>query len=183
MSGDKRASIMVGGAVVLASLGLTFLEKCGPADPEADLTRNPEFRHEFPEESSRAALLAIQRGIVKQRIDFSRRVARELIAERLALPEAAALLQNLDQSCAPVFRDFYQFAFRQMYPGRSEGERYCRRAMALVENELALEPAKSAEVTRRLNQEVRSSFGPASEKTLYELKNSEYSWRKAFKPF
>jgi hypothetical protein len=183
MSGEKRISIMAGAAVVLACFGFTFLEKRGLAEPEADLSRNPEFQREYPEESSRAALLTIQREIVKQRIDFSRRVARELIDQRLALREAANQLQNLDQSCAPVFRDFYQFAFRQMYPGRSEGERYCRRALALVENELALDPAKCNEVIRRLNQEVRSNFDPCGEKSFYELKNSEYSWRKAFKPF
>ena len=90
---------------------------------------------------------------MRARIDFTRRVARELIGQRVTLLEAATQLRNLDSSLAPVYQDLYDSAFLQLYQGRSEGERYCQRAMAVVDGELASKPTERATILRRLNDE------------------------------
>jgi hypothetical protein len=149
---------MIGGAVFLTCFGLMRLEKHLQYQNGLEKGGNVESQREFPEEKNRATLLDIQERIVEDRIDFSRRVAQEIIAERLSLWEAARQLENLDQCSAPVYQEFYQQAFRQLYPGHSLAERYCRRAIALVDAELVRESAKRAVVLRRLNQELRAKF-------------------------
>lgn len=167
MSGELRTSIMIGGAVVLACFGLILLERCTGNERESDKLRSAELQQEFPEECHRAAHLDIQGRIVEERIEFSRRVAQALIARRLSLWEAATQLEKLDQSSAPVCQEFYEFTFPQLYPGHSVAERYCRRAMALVDGELVREPAKRAAVIRSLNQELRAKFSSGVIQALY----------------
>jgi hypothetical protein len=158
MSGDLRNSIMIGGAVVVACFGLTLLEKRAADTTGSDQLRRAELEQELPEENNRAARLKSQSIVVEERIQFSRRVAQELIAERMTLCEAATQLQNLDQSSAPIYLEFYAKVFPRLYPGRSEAERYCRRAIALVESELVLAPVQRAGVIRRLTQEFGLKF-------------------------
>ena len=158
MSGGLRTSIMIGGSVVLACFGLILLEKRTGIERESDKLRGADLQQETPEEHHRAAHLEIQERIVEERIEFSRRVAQEIIAQRLTLWEAATQLEKLDQSTAPVFQEFYELTFQELYPGHSVAERYCRRAMVLVDGELVREPAKRAAVIRRLNQELRAKF-------------------------
>jgi hypothetical protein len=128
---------------------------------------------EISKETERATRLAFQAKTVEERIGFSRRVARELIAERLTLWAAAAQLQNLDHSTAPLYQEFYASVFSQLYPGQSEAERYCRRAMDLVEGELVAEPSRKAAVLRRLKQELKSKLDASANR----LSNSSLqSW-------
>jgi hypothetical protein len=158
---------MIGGAAVVVCFGLTLLEKRGVKNTEADQLRSQEIEREFPDESNRAARLKSQSIVVEERIQFSRRVAQELIAQRLTLCDAATQLQNLDQFSAPIYQEFYSEVFAQLYPGRSEAERYCRRALALVESELVLAPAKHAATIRRLTQEFRLKFSPLAVQAPY----------------
>src|SRR5262249_42748839 len=107
MSGGSRNSIVIGGAVVLASFGLVLLEKHTNYKGGSQKVGNVESQLEFPEEKNRATLLDIQEKIVEDRIDFSRRVAQEIIDQRLTLWEAAKQLEQLDQSSAPICQEFY----------------------------------------------------------------------------
>src|SRR5262249_33866042 len=144
-------SIMIGGAVILVCFGLTFVDK--------QTTRTSvegDSNQEDSGETDRGRRLDRQVRIVEERIEFSRKVAQELIAGRLTLWAAAAQLQKLDQSSAPQFQEFYASVFLRIYPGQSEPERYCRRAMALVESELILKPVEKESVLKRLNQELNN---------------------------
>jgi len=167
MSGRMQTSIFVGGAVVVACFGLTLLEKRETNSLEPDALQSQDRERDFPEEVNRANLLVNQKKLVDRRIEFSRRIARELIAQRVTLWEAAAQLQNLDHHLAPLCREYYESVFPTMYPGRSERERYCRRAMALVNSELVLDPAKRAAVIRSLDQEFRFKFSGGAAQAPY----------------
>jgi hypothetical protein len=158
MSGGMRTSILAGAAIV-ACYGLVLMER--KEDKVTDQVQSPTagLQHELSEESDRAARLAEQENIVRARIDFTRRVARELIARRLTLLEAATQLRNLDSSLAPVYQDLYGTVFLQLYPGRSEGERYCQRAMAVVDAELTSKPPERTAILRRLNDELHRELG------------------------
>jgi hypothetical protein len=158
MSGGLRTSMMIGGAVVLVCFGLTFLEKQEPITIATGASDEPDSRQEMSGERGRATRLDCQARMVEERIEFSRQVARELIAQRLTLWAAAAQLQNLDQCSAPLYQEFYASVFPQLYPGQSESERYCRRAMALVDSELVLKPAQRSAVLGRLHQELKSKL-------------------------
>jgi hypothetical protein len=107
------------------------------------------------EENSFAASLKKQENVVRTRIDVTRRVARELIERRLTLLQAATQLRDLDTWLAPVREDVYGAVFREIYPGRSDDERYCQRAMAVVESELVLEPAQNCSILHRLKEEFQ----------------------------
>jgi hypothetical protein len=154
MSGAMRTSILAG-AVVMACYGLILLEKKEAQTPDGAKLSPAMLQEELTAEGAHTAQLAKQEEIVRGRIEFSRRVARELIAQRLTLLEAANQLRELDYSLSPVKSDFYSIVFPKLYPGRSEAERYCRRAIAVVESELAAEPVKGRTVVRRLTDELR----------------------------
>ncbi len=154
MSGAMRTSILAG-AVVLAMSGLMVLERKGENVPSQEKLTTAELQQKFPEESQRAARLETQGGIVRERIEFTRSVARELIANRITLLEAATRLRDLDHSLAPVQADVYDLVFPTIYPGRSEGERYCHRAIAMVDAELVQQPAEARALVRRLTDELQ----------------------------
>jgi len=153
MSGGMRTSILAG-AVIVGCYGLVLMERKRDkiADPEQMQSAAPQ--QEFSEERDRLARLEKGEVIVRARIDFARRIARELIARRLTLLEAANQLRDLDSSLAPAQPEFYSAVFPKIYPGRSEVERYCQRAMVLAEGELVSDPAQRR-VLRRLNDEFR----------------------------
>ena len=158
MRGKMQTSIMIGAAAIAACFGLTFLEKRETKTLGTDPDHNQNIQVEVPEEISRANFLANQRRLVEKRIELSRCIAREVIARRMTLWDAAAQLQKLDHRSAPLCREFYQSIFPAIYPGRSEMERYYRRAMALVDGELAADPVKRRMVIRGLDQEYRLKF-------------------------
>jgi hypothetical protein len=109
----------------------------------------------LPEEGDRAARLDQQGAVVRARIEFTRRVALQLIAQRLSLIEAAHQLRDLDHSLTPGQPEIYKVTFLSLYPGQSEDERYCQRAIHVVEGELSCEPAQRRAITRRLTDELR----------------------------
>jgi hypothetical protein len=158
---------MIAAAAIAACFGLTFLEKRETNTFETDLVHNQNIQVEVPEEISRANFLANQRRLVEKRIELSRRIAREVIARRMTLGDAADQLQSLDHQSAPLCREFYEFIFPEIYPGRSETERYCRRALALVNSELAGDPAKRGMVIRCLDQEYQLKFSNGAVQAPY----------------
>ena len=152
MSGGMRTSILAGAAIV-ACYGLILMERKDDKVDDQQQIAPATLEHELSEERDRLARLEKQENVVRARIDFTRRVARELIGQRVTLLEAATQLRNLDSSLAPVCQDLYGMVFLQLYPGRSEGERYCQRAMAVVDGELASKPTERTTILRRLNDE------------------------------
>ena len=160
MNPGMRTSIMIGGAVVMVCFGLTFLDK--QEHITTSVSTEGDFNQEVSGERDRGRRLEQQARMVEERIEFSRKIAQELIAGRLTLWVAADQLQNLDQSSAPLYQEFYASVFPQIYPGQSEPERYCRRAMALAESELVLKPVERSAVLRRLHQELKSNLGGCS---------------------
>jgi hypothetical protein len=147
-----RTTILAG-AVIVACYGLILTERKDDKVDDQQQIAPAALEPEHSEESDRLARLEKQGNIVRARIDFTRRVARELIGRRLTLLEAATQLRNLDSSLAPVCQDLYGTVFLQLYPGRSEGERYCQRAMAVVDGELASKPIERTAILRCLNDE------------------------------
>ncbi len=157
MSGGMRTSILAG-AVVMVCCGLILME---PKEAPV-LNREPvaatDVPQQLPEEADHAARLDQQGAVVRARIEFTRRVALELIAQRLRLIEAAHQLRDLDHSLAPGRPDIYHVTFLKLYPGQSEDERYCQRAIHVVEGELASEPIQRRAITQRLMNELRQEL-------------------------
>jgi hypothetical protein len=154
MSGGMRTSIMAG-AVIVTCLALILMERKEERVAEQDQMPPTASAQETSEESSFAAELKKQENVVRTRIEVTRRVARELIERRLTLLQAATQLRDLDISLAPVRKDIYGAVFRQIYPGRSDDERYCQRAIAVAESELVLEPVQNRSILRRLKEELQ----------------------------
>jgi len=85
--------------------------------------------------------------------DARRRIARQVIAGRLPLLEAAAMFMDLNESHA----DFSQEAFRGMFHGSTDDERVCRQVIQFVRLELTVNSAADDKLTvARLEQEVES---------------------------
>ena len=82
-----------------------------------------------------------------------RALAREVIAGRLSLQEAAARCRAV--SVANPY--FNESAFRVIYAGDSEEERWCRCVICFVGGELRGKPERAA-VTARLEAELRESL-------------------------
>jgi hypothetical protein len=122
---------------------------------EQEQVQTAALNQETSEENDRIADLKKQENVVRTRIEVTRWVARELIERRLTLLQAASQLRDLDASLAPVRKDYYGAVFHQIYPGRTDDERYCQRAMAVVDSELVLEPARSGSIMRRLKAEFQ----------------------------
>jgi len=154
MSGGTRTSILAG-AVIVTCLSLILMEGNEDKPADQDQMRSAALAQETSEENRRAADLKKQEDVVRTRIEVTRQVARELIERRVTLLQAATQLRDLDSSLAPVAKDFYGTVFRQIYPGRSDDERYCQRAIAVVDSELVLEPARSGLILRRLKDELQ----------------------------
>jgi len=153
MRGGMRTSILAG-AVVMVCYGLILMEHKEAYVPKQEPVAATSVQQEVPEEGDRAVRLDRQGAVVRARIEFTRRVALQLIAQRLSLLEAAHQLRDLDRSLAPAQPDIYGGAFLNLYPGQSEDERYCQRAIHVVEGELVSEPAQRRAITRRLTDEL-----------------------------
>ena len=154
MRGGMRTSILAG-AVVMVCYGLILMEHKEAYVPKQEPVAATSVQQEVPEEGDRAVRLDRQGAVVRARIEFTRRVALQLIAQRVSLIEAAHQLRDLDHSLTPGRPDFYNVTFHSLYPGQSEDERYCQRAIHVVEGELASEPAQRRAITLRLTNELR----------------------------
>jgi len=158
MSGGMRTSILAG-AVIVTCLALILMDRREEKAADQDQISSAQLRQETTQEHDRAADLKKQQDVVRTRINVTRRVAWELIERRLTLLQAATQLRDLDSSLAPVQKDIYGAVFLQIYPGRSNDERYCQRAIAVVDSELVVEPARSGSTIRRLKDEFQREMG------------------------
>jgi hypothetical protein len=78
-------------------------------------------------------------------------VESELIAQRMNLFEAAAHFRTLDTQVLDP--DVVACMLRQQFPGKSEGERYCRKVIACIRASEELQ-GLSPSATRRLEAEL-----------------------------
>jgi hypothetical protein len=157
MNGRMRTSILAG-AVVTVCCGLILMEPKEAPVPSREEVAATGVPQQLPEEGDSAARLDQQGAVVRARIEFTRRVALQLIAQRLSLIEAAHQLRDLDHSLAPGRPDIYHVTFLKLYPGQSEDERYCQRAIHVVEGELASEPVQRRAITQHLMDELRQEL-------------------------
>lgn len=150
MNVPSRWSVCAGvGAAVM--VGLFLLSPGWIAD------RDPPQRAGAPPDDAPDEELERQRLALLRHIEAKRAVARELVAERLTLREAAARFRDLDRDAPEI----YWRGFPYLYPGRSEAERYCRQVIDCVEGELGLtveggsraQPGVAA-IAARLRQEL-----------------------------
>jgi hypothetical protein len=147
MKGGLQTSILAGAALLVCySLILCEKQKQEPQPSESVSEQ---------EETQRTVQMEQQIKRVHQRIETTRAVARQLIARRLGLREAAAQLQQLDQMLPPNHQDFYTLAFTELFAGPSDNDRYCQKAIAAVDTELVVEPAECRAVTGRLRAELQ----------------------------
>ena len=105
--------LVLGGLILALSLGLDC--SLGPCRDLSEAAREEE------------RLVDVMRVI--ERIEEAKHgVVRDLLAERLTLPEAAARFRDLDRE-QPGFN---WVAFRRTYPCDTDDERHCREVLAWV---------------------------------------------------
>jgi hypothetical protein len=85
-----------------------------------------------------------------RRSEVQRRIAREVIAGRLALLEAARWCRDLNETNP----EFVWSDFRKVYPGTSDDERHVRYVLALVRAELPRGTRTAKCVTAHLEAEL-----------------------------
>jgi hypothetical protein len=149
-----RTSILVG-AVIVTCYSLILMERNDDGVANDKQLFPAASQLEPSEEHNRASSLEKQQSIVRARIEFTRHVARELIAQRLTLWQAAIQLRDLDSSLSPLQQDVYDKVFLQLYPGASPEERYCQRALAVVDSELVLRSVQRPAILQRLRDELQ----------------------------
>jgi hypothetical protein len=126
--------------------GLFFLPPDRPPDarpgPQAILTPDPEWWAKS--EARRAA--GLSRGLAK------RRIAQDVLAQRMPLLEAAGHFRDLNEGNPDVNWD----VFRRDVTGSSDDERYCWLVIGVVESEARCrDPNHAAVVKERLEAELR----------------------------
>ena len=82
------------------------------------------------------------------------KLVRALAEGRLPLLRAAARLRALDLA-GPVFR---WEDFRAFYPGRTDEERFCHKAIESAVRELEAQPARARALRQRLEAELREAL-------------------------
>jgi hypothetical protein len=87
---------------------------------------------------------------VRECLDGRARVARDVVAGRLTLLEAAGRFRALCQAVP----DFQMDLFREFHPGASDEERFCRAVINTVEGVLWDKPDMAREMVRRLKAEL-----------------------------
>jgi hypothetical protein len=106
-----------------------------------------------PTGAERTAKLEVTRKLVLARTRARRDIALALAEGRLSLPEAGERLREIDLS-GPVFR--WQ-DFRAFFPGDSDEERFCRKAIAHAEGYLVNQPEQALALRIRLEEELRQA--------------------------
>jgi hypothetical protein len=83
-------------------------------------------------------------------IAIKNRAAQEVIAGRLALPEAAAVFRDLNHGRT----DFDMQRYRRTWPGLTDEERYAREVIAMARSLLIGRPGQARVVTNRMEEEL-----------------------------
>jgi hypothetical protein len=90
-----------------------------------DLWADPGDMRRLEQERSREAELLAELAGVRERYAVKRRLAGELLAGRLTVPQAGARFRAIDRARP----DFKWDCFRARYPGATDDERHCRQAI------------------------------------------------------
>jgi hypothetical protein len=85
------------------------------------------------------------------RIKAKRRIAQDVLAQRLTLLEAAEHFRDLNEGNPGVDWE----VFRRAYPGCSDDERYCRQVIDVVEGEVHRDRSRAVAIRKRLEAELR----------------------------
>jgi hypothetical protein len=88
---------------------------------------------------------------IRQRLLHKKELAREVIAGRLTLLQAAARFRDLDRQPPR----FYWSAFQVGYPGATDEERHCREVIRYVRMGLLDQPAKRTDLADHLETELQ----------------------------
>ena len=134
------------GLLAVCSLGLILLR----TDPNVE--RAPAGAAESICDSQRAENLERQRRAAFHRLEAKRRIAHDLIAQRLTLLQAAERFFDLNE----VNPDFYWEGFRDLHPEMSDDERCCRQVITIVRWELRAESDNGEAVVKRLEAELQA---------------------------
>jgi hypothetical protein len=102
-------------------------------------------------ETERSRRLDERLGTVLRCCSEERRLAREVVAGRLGLVEAAGRFRDLTAD-EPTFN---RESFRRAYPGGSDEERYCRQVIAFVRVALSEQPGADPSVVGCLEAELQ----------------------------
>jgi hypothetical protein len=88
-----------------------------------------------------------------------KRLAREVIDQRLTLRQAAALIREMES--VGVSAAYYAYTIQDIYPGKTMEESLCRKVISLVNEELKEEPERYARVHARLEAELEKEPEPS----------------------
>jgi hypothetical protein len=141
--------------LLLALLGLGYagLATFRPAWATAvglDVWNLPELQRRKAAADQRSAELARKDALVVERVLAKDQVVREVLADRMTLLQAAAWFRRLNTATPEI-----PGPDPRNYPGRTEGERYCRQVLlwARMETE-ELTPSHAEEIRCRLEAEL-----------------------------
>jgi hypothetical protein len=134
------------GLLAVSSLGLILLR----TDPTVE--QRPASAAESICDSQRAENLEGQKRAAFHRLEAKRRIAHDLIAQRLTLLQAAELFLDLNE----LNPDFHWEGFRNLHPEMSDDERCCRQVIAIVRWELLADPDQGKAVVKRLEAELQA---------------------------
>jgi hypothetical protein len=153
---------------VLAVLGVSYtaLSTIRPAwatELGIDVWNLPNLEQEFAQQKRFAAELACREAIARERTAGKDQVLCELLHGRLTLLQAAASFRHLDIEYPGVGPDYF--------PGRTEGERYCREVLQWVKVEAQKAPSdQTDEVLCRMTVELEDYLAAnEDEVTLPEI--------------
>jgi hypothetical protein len=107
-----------------------------------------------PGEKERRVQLEATRKVVLAQSRARRATAQALAAGRTSLLAAGSRIREIDLA-RPSFR--WQ-DFRAYFPGNSDEERFCRKAMDFAEAELLRQPERAQALRQRLERELRQAL-------------------------
>ena len=137
------------GALTAVFAGFNLARPSWAAGTGADVWALPELVQAVEEGQAKTTELEELARRIQMRAEGRRQVVNEVIAGRMSLVEAAVRMRELD-GLVPGGQ-----INSEAFPGKSEGERYCRRVIRWVEVELSDEAlAERERAVRRLEQDL-----------------------------
>ena len=151
MTGLVRSTVGLG-LVIALTAGVVHTLPAWLAGPGPKGESAWELGARLVYEDRREELLSQVRASVLNRLARRQEIARDVIAGRLSLLEAAVGFRRLNEQCPD-----FAAAYRRGYPGATAEESLCRQVIYWVFNELEPKaPDRAREVTSRLEAELES---------------------------
>jgi hypothetical protein len=118
-------------------------------DMGLDVWAVPELRRQLEQHRARWDVLHQKEQGAKRRIALKSVLAGQLIEGRTTLAETAARFRDIDATHPSSLE-----IVRETYPGRGDGECYCRNVIDHIRSRLHDDPSLADEVTARLEAEL-----------------------------